>query len=221
MVSHELKTPLTVVTGAIDAAQIDGITREEARGLLQDAAWGAHAMADIVDNLLELSRWQSKRLILQASTIDVGQVITGVVARSRQKSAKHRILMDVPPELECISADELRVERVLDNLVDNAIKYSPEGGEVRVSARKEPGHIIIGVSDQGIGISASDAGKLFEPFSRLETLPGSAVQGVGLGLVVCRRLVEAHGGRIWLESERGKGTTFYFTLPCSGTEQRA
>jgi signal transduction histidine kinase len=108
----------------------------------------------------------------------------------------------------------MRIERILDNLIDNAIKYSPDGGEVKVSARRDGDSVLISVSDQGIGISAANLKKLFQPFSRLETLvAGTAIQGVGLGLVVCRRLVEAHGGRIWVESELGKGSTLYFTLP--------
>jgi signal transduction histidine kinase len=113
-----------------------------------------------------------------------------------------------------VSADVTRIERILDNLIDNAIKYSPNGGEVRVSARQEGRRMVVGVRDQGIGIAPRDAERLFQPFSRLDTpVPGSAIQGVGLGLVVCRRLVEAHGGSTWVESEPGKGSTFYFTLP--------
>ncbi len=103
---------------------------------------------------------------------------------------------------------------MLDNLVDNAVKYSPAGGEVSVSVKRSGEPIVVSVSDRGIGIGPSDIGRLFEPFARLEApAPGSAIPGVGLGLVVRKRLVEAHGGRIWVESETGKGSTFHFTLP--------
>jgi signal transduction histidine kinase len=106
----------------------------------------------------------------------------------------------------------VRVERVLYNLVDNAIKYSPGGGEVRVAARLDGGHILVSVTDHGIGMKAEDRARLFQSFERLAT-EGVAIQGTGLGLRVCRILVEAHGGRIWVESEPGKGSTFSFTLP--------
>ena len=214
MVSHELKTPLTIVTGAISTAMSERIEPADRRVLLEDAAWGAENMADIVDNLLELSRWQSNRLQLKHDVLDVGGTIRTLVAYSSKKSSQHRITAEVAPDLPNVRADRIRVERVLDNLIDNAIKYSPRGGVVTVSARSSEGYIVVSVHDEGIGISETGIKKLFEPFQRLETpVPGSAIQGIGLGLVVCRRLVEAHKGRIWVESEVGRGSTFFFTLP--------
>jgi signal transduction histidine kinase len=216
MVSHELKTPLTVVTGAINVAMSENISEEDKKELLSDAAWGAETMADIVDNLLELSRWQSKRLVLQQSNINISEIIERLVKISSAKSSKHRLVAEFPFDLRMVKADQTRVERVLDNLIDNAIKYSPEGGEVKVRAQNGDGWVKISVSDYGIGIAANEIEKLFQPFARLETpIEGLAIKGVGLGLVVCKRLVEAHGGRIWVESEIGRGSTFYFTLPVS------
>jgi signal transduction histidine kinase len=107
----------------------------------------------------------------------------------------------------------LRVERILYNLVDNAIKYSPNGGEVRIFARQDGDFLTMGVSDQGPGISRDDQARLFQSFERLGAIVSGSIQGTGLGLRVCRLLVEAHGGRIWVESEKGKGSTFFFTLP--------
>jgi PAS domain S-box-containing protein len=214
MVSHELRTPLAVITGALNVAMTEGVPEEQKRTLLEDAAWGAETMADIVENLLELSRWQSNRLVLQASALDVRPLVARIVRQSSRESAKHMVTAGVEEGLPPVRADGIRVERILDNLVDNAIKYSPDGGEVKVNAMRQGDSVLFSVSDQGIGISAADMEKLFQPFGRLETpLIGSAIQGVGLGLVVCRRLVEAHGGRIWVESEKGRGSTFYFTLP--------
>ena len=214
MVSHELKTPLTVVTGAISTVISGGLTPEDERVLLEDAAWGTEMMADIVDNLLELSRWQANRLVLLTVPLDVGPVVSSMVEQSSSKSDNHHIIQDVPAGLPKVFADRTRVERILDNLIDNAIKYSPKGGEIKVSAKLQGNEILLSVSDQGIGISKAESETLFQPFQRLETtLPGTAIRGVGLGLVVCKRLVEAHGGRIWVESEPGKGSTFYFTLP--------
>jgi signal transduction histidine kinase len=101
--------------------------------------------------------------------------------------------------------------------VENAAKYSPQGSEIRVFAKLEKESLVIGVSDQGIGISANDHTRLFEPFQRLEDSVRAGVKGIGLGLLVCRRLAEAHGGEIWVESESGRGSTFFFTLPLGHT----
>jgi PAS domain S-box-containing protein len=214
MVSHELKTPLTVVTGAINVAMSVGISEEEKRSLLDDASWGVETMVDIVDNLLELSRSQANRLVLQPSTLDISRIVARLITQLSRKSSSHQITSDIEPDLPLVRGDLTRLERILENLIDNAIKYSPGGGEIKVSAHSGQNGILIGVRDHGIGISTDDAEKLFQPFSRLQTsTAGTAIQGVGLGLVVCKRLVEAHGGRIWVESEQGKGATFYFTLP--------
>lgn len=214
MVSHELKTPLTVVMGALDVALTEVISEEEKNSLMKDAAWGADKMADVVDNLLELSRWQSDRLRLDQAPLDLGQVVNSLMGRLSAKSPQHRIVANIAHGLPAVRADRMRIQRIFDNIVDNAIKYSPSGGEILVSVEKEDDNILVGVRDRGIGISKADAEKLFRPFAKLESpVAGSAIQGIGLGLVVCRRLVEAHGGRIWVDSRPGKGSTFYFTLP--------
>ena len=213
MVSHELKTPLTVLTGALNVAMSGNVSPEDERTLLEDAAWGAETMADIVDNLLELSRWQANRLALREEPLDMAQVVQRMIAQSSAKSEKHRLVADVAPGLPQVNADRTRIERILENLIDNAIKYSPNGGEVRVSAKRQNDEIVVSVQDQGIGIGAEDQTKLFQEFQRLDVGSRTGIQGIGLGLVVCKRLVEAHGGRIWVESEPGKGSIFYFTLP--------
>jgi PAS domain S-box-containing protein len=213
MVSHELKTPLTVITGAISVAMSDGVPPEDQMMLLKDAAFGAEAMADIIDNLLELSRWQANRINLRVEPLSVAEIISNVTAQASKRSDKHRVVADIPPGLSLIRADRVRIARILENLVDNAIKYSPDGGDVSVSARRQADDVVFSVSDRGIGITLADQAKLFQAFQRLDTDASMAIKGVGLGLVVCRRLVEAHGGRIWVESEPGKGSTFSFALP--------
>lgn len=216
MVSHELRTPLTVVIGAIYTAMAEGITVAEARGLLHDAASGAESLADIVDNLLELSRFQANRLSIHVEAVDLFSVASNVVKKMVGNSAIHRIEVEVPPDLPRVKADEPRLERIIHNLVENAIKYSPAGGNVTVSARQDADFVVTSVRDHGIGISPEDQARLFQLFQRLDRTIEAAVLGVGLGLVVCRRLVEVHGGRIWVESEKGKGSIFFFTLPIAG-----
>ncbi len=210
LVSHELKTPVTVIMGAIDTAMTEGVSEEDAKGLLNDAASSAEELAVIVDNLLELSRAQANRLMLRSEPVDVGEVARAVIDRLKSKSAAHRLVVELPTGIQ-VMADRVRVERVLHNLVDNGIKYSPKGGDVTVFARKDGHSLVIGVRDHGVGISTENQERLFNPFERLEMTSG--ISGVGLGLNVCRRLVEAQGGRIWVESEPGKGSVFYFTLP--------
>jgi PAS domain S-box-containing protein len=215
LVSHELRSPLTVIMGSVNTALSEGerLSREEMRQLLQDAAYETESLSHILGNLLELSRAQADHLYLTVEPVNVRTVVRNVVDRIRHQSATHRFVIDLPKNLPIVQADELRLERILHNLLENAVKYSPNGGVIRIFAKMEEERLVIGVSDQGIGISLHDQAKLFAPFSRLEDQRLTGVKGAGLGLLVCRRLVEAHGGRIWVESEPGRGSTFYFTLP--------
>jgi two-component system sensor histidine kinase VicK len=111
------------------------------------------------------------------------------------------------------SADPLRLERILYNLLENVAKYSPPGSKIKVPVKSEPERLVIGVSDKGRGLSPGEQARLFSPFQRLDNSKHELTRGAGLGLMVCRRLVEAHGGEIWIESKKGKGSTFFFTLP--------
>jgi len=217
LVSHELRSPLTVITGAVNTALTEGarLSLEETRQLLKDAASEAESLSHLVGNLLEMSRVQANRLVLYAEAISVKKVIQDTVEEMKRQSSAHQFIVNIPRKLPPVYADPLRLERVLHNLLENAVKYSPQGGQVQVSVKPEEEHLVIGISDQGIGISLSDEAKLFEPFQRLGESRLEGVRGLGLGLLVCRRLVEAHGGRIWVKSEPGWGSTFFFTLPLS------
>ena len=213
MVSHEIKTPLTVIIGALSTAADERVPLDDVRMLMGDAVVHAQILADIVENLLELSRQQSGRLILQTQPADVEEIVQRVIRKLAGKSEIHRLRSDLSSQLPLVLADTLRVERILSNLVDNAIKYSPAGGEVRIFARGDPDYLTVGVRDWGPGISRDDQLRLFQSFERLGMSLKGSVQGTGLGLRVCRILVEAHGGRIWVDSEPGLGSTFLFTLP--------
>jgi len=215
LVSHELRSPLTVITGAVNTILTEGerLSPEETRQLLQDAACEADSLSHLLANLLELSRVQANRLLLHTEPINVKKVIQDTVETVKRQSSAHRFVVDVPGKLPPVHADQMRLERILYNLVENAVKYSPQGGEIRVSVKPEEERLVIAVRDQGIGISLADQAKLFGPFQRVEESRLDGTRGLGLGLLVCRRLVEAHGGRIWLESKPGKGSTFFFTLP--------
>jgi len=187
------------------------VTKAERKELLTNSGEAADSLADILDNLLELSRHQANRLQLHKRAADVGDLMRQTVAQFHGQSSGHSIVLDVPAALPKVAVDEDRFRRVLHNLIENAVKYTPEDTEARVFARHEDSQVTVGVSDHGSGISAEDQARLFQPFQRLR--PGPGVSGVGLGLVVCKRLVEAHGGRIWVDSKPGEGSTFQFTIP--------
>jgi len=161
---------------------------------------------------LELSRAQANRLRLNIHNVNIADVARNVVNRLEYKSAGHRFEIGIAPEL-VVQADPVRIELVLRNLLDNAIKYSPSGGQIRAFARQDADNMVIGISDQGSGISSEDQEKLFARFQRLERSVHAGAEGIGLGLSVCRTLVEAHRGRIWVKSEPGRGSTFFFTIP--------
>jgi PAS domain S-box-containing protein len=212
MVSHELRTRLTEVTGALYTSLSEELPVEEKQQLLHDALAGTEMLNQILDNLLELSRAQANHLTLTIQPVNMLEAAAGVVIRLQYKSAGHRFDIDIPPGLT-VQADPVRLELILRNLVDNAIKYSPSGGQVTIFAKQDGENLVAGVSDQGPGIPPEEQGKLFMRFSRLEQSVRSGAGGIGLGLSVCRTLVEAHGGRIWVESQPGQGSTFYFTVP--------
>ncbi len=217
MVSHELKTPLTIIIGSLRVAQSEGITAKQSSELIQDAISSAESLAVMVDNLLELSRHQSKQLRLQNEKNDVKAVVLAVAQKFNTRSAAHVLKIELPDSLPPVNFDRVRIERVLYNLIENAIKYSPHGGEVRIRIQMGDGRIVFSVCDQGIGISPENQARLFQRFQRLDIQEEHNIAGVGLGLRVCRILVESHGGNIWVESKPGEGSTFFFTIPFTGS----
>jgi PAS domain S-box-containing protein len=223
LVSHELRSPLTVIMGALNTVLSEGaiLSEEETRQLLKDAALESDTLSHLLGNLLELSRAQAERLILHAEAIDVQRVIQEAIEGVKRQTSAHQFVVSSPQKLPPVYADPLRLERILYNLLENAVKYSPEGGEIKVTVRLAEEGLVIGVSDRGVGISPADRARLFAPFQRLEESRPGGTRGVGLGLLVCQRLVEAHGGRIWVESRPGRGSTFFFTLPFNQQRQFA
>lgn len=215
LVSHELRTPLTVMVGGLQTLLQEEarISPVEARGLVVDALLEAEMMADLVGNLLEMSRAQADRLSLDAQPIGLETVARGVADKARKRYPSHVIGLQIEKGLPEVRADRVRVERALLNLVDNACKYSPPGSDVVVRMVQRDAYMQISVTDKGDGIPLEDQARLFNRFERLGVDRSKKVEGTGLGLLVCRRLVEAHGGQIWVESIPGKGSTFHFTLP--------
>jgi PAS domain S-box-containing protein len=215
LVSHELRTPLTVVMGAVYTALSEQrrLTDSELRRLLRDAADGSESLSHILGNLLDLAMAQADRLRLNPEPVRLNRLMRQVVVRARRTTRTHQLELKVLKGLPPIRGDRLRIERILFNLLDNAIKHT-SGGEVTVSATRAADQVIVEVRDQGPGIPPEEHDSVFRPFHQLD--PERKAKGTGLGLMVCKRLVEAHGGRIWVESEPGKGSSFWFTLPVDG-----
>ncbi len=165
----------------------------------------------LTEDLSDVSLIEAGRFQVVRTSCDLVKTAHDVVEQQQMTTTKHKVILDVPPEPVVGNWDCDRLGQALNNLVNNAIKYSPGGGEVRVRIATTDGETTISVNDQGIGISPEDIPELFQPFSRLYR--EQPIKGTGLGLFITKAIVEAHGGRIWVDSEVGKGSTFSFTLP--------
>jgi len=215
LVSHELRTPLTVIGGCLSTllTEWNRLSPSEVQQLLKDALLESQSLSHLIENLLELSRAQAQQLALYSELIDVKTLVREILHKIKRQAPSHRFVTSVPDKLPSINGDPLRIERIIYNLLDNAAKYSPPGSQIKVSAKAEPEHLVIGISDHGKGLSSSEQARIFGSFQRLENNRPDQARGAGLGLMVCRRLVEAHGGEIWVESKKGRGSTFFFSLP--------
>jgi len=215
LVSHELRTPLTVIGGCLSTllTEWNRLSPSEVQQLFKDALLESESLSHLIENLLELSRAQAQQLTLYSEVIDVKTLVRETLAKIKRQAPSHQFSTSIPDKLPSINGDPLRIERILYNLLDNAAKYSPPGSQIEVSVNAEPERLVIGVSDHGKGLSSSEQARIFGPFQRLENSRPDQARGAGLGLMVCRRLVEAHGGEIWVESKKGRGSTFFFSLP--------
>ncbi len=214
-ISHELRTPLGLIevfctTLLREDVEFDDKTQREFLGNIKEETGN---LEELVDNLLDMSRMQSGRLRLDKHLADLGLLAEKIIKAMGFQLAQHRFVYDFPAEPLIAAVDSKDIEQVLRNLLSNAIKYSPTGGVITVRGRQDQDHFVIQVSDQGIGIPHEETEKVFERFYRVQNEVTQSTRGAGLGLAVCRGIVEAHGGQIWVESTPGTGSTFSFTLP--------
>ena len=213
--SHELCTPLTALYGFSELLVTRQPDPEQQAIWIKNVHHETGRLANLVDELLNVSQIEAGTVAVRADMVEVGDLLDGVLNAVGNPPAGHHIIRVVPDGLPLVCADRKKVEQVLINLVSNAIKYSPQGGRVRVSAHPEPGsgQVTFKVADQGMGLSGEDQAKLFSTFYRVQRPETSGIEGTGLGLYISKSLVELMGGRIWLESRMDKGSTFAFTLP--------
>lgn len=218
---HDLRQPLTAVIGGLSSMAQDSDLPDTTRELVDIAHSGAEELLGMVNDLLDISRLDSGSPLLQPRPVRVASFVKRGVGRVAQlaRERDQRLSVDVPEGLPMIQGDEERLSRVITNLVGNAIKFTPSKGEIRVSARAEEDNakLLVSVSDTGPGIEAEFHHVIFDRFAVLEKSNPAGRTSTGLGLTFCKMIVEAHGGRIWVESEPGSGSTFTFSLPIAAS----
>ncbi len=214
---HEMRTPLGVIAAYADLIAHKDLPPEQRTEFALLIQQEALRMSRMAGEFLELARLESGRVFLAREAVDLAGVVDSVLASLRPQAEEKGILLEseVSPAVPTIIGDPARIRQALLNLVSNAIKYCRPGDRVTVTVHSDGREITVGVVDTGLGIPRDLQARLFEKFYRIPTEEGRA-EGSGLGLAICRRIVEAHGGRIWVESEEGEGSAFYFTLPVAG-----
>jgi signal transduction histidine kinase len=216
--SHELRTPLNAIIGFSDVllAGSYGPLNEKQRDYLQDVLSSGQHLLSLINDILDLSKVEAGRMELELSDFSLRDALQGGVTIIRERASLHGIKISVACDdgLDVIRGDARKVRQVIFNLLANAVKFTPDGGRVEVTARALDGEAWVSVRDTGVGIAPDEQAHLFEEFRQTASARGH--EGTGLGLSLAKRFVDLHGGRIWVESALGKGSTFTFTLPVSG-----
>jgi signal transduction histidine kinase len=213
--SHELRTPLNAVIGFSEVLQdrlFGDLNDKQAEYVADIHTSGRHLLA-LINDILDLSKIEAGRMELQVSSFALAEVLEHSVALMRERATRQGISLklEVDPSLGVVEADERKLKQVLFNVLTNALKFTARGGRIDVSARGDSDEVLVSVRDDGIGIAAADQARIFEEFQQVGQ--SQLQEGTGLGLALSRRFVELHGGRLWVQSELGKGSTFTFTLP--------
>jgi two-component system phosphate regulon sensor histidine kinase PhoR len=217
-VSHEFKTPLTAIQGFAETLLAGALDdRQNRQRFLEIIRDHARRLTRLTDDLLKLSLIEAGKLDLEFQPLAVADLIDSCVEITRLKAEEKQQTLQVecPADLPTVRGDFRRLQEVLQNLLDNAVQYTPAGGRITARAQAGNGTVVITVSDTGIGIPQADQARIFERFYRVDAARSRAVGGTGLGLAISRHIVEAHGGRIWVESTVGQGSDFHFALPIS------
>jgi signal transduction histidine kinase len=213
--AHDLRTPLTAVMGFSELLMTRQTSEEKRTQWLGYINAESHRLTAVLDEILSVSRIQSGDAAMTFATLDVHKLVNDTSIEAAAISLSHQVSVEIADDLPPILADVDKVKQVLLNLVSNAIKYSPAGGEVAVTAKMDlpRTRLVMSVADQGIGIADRDREKLFSSFSRVRNEQTESIRGTGLGLYICKNLVQAMGGDIWVESALGSGSMFSFAVP--------
>jgi signal transduction histidine kinase len=215
--SHELRTPLNAIIGFSEVLgeRLFGELNEKQAEYTDDILTSGRHLLSLINEILDLSKVEAGRMELELAAFDLPLAIDNARTFVRERATKHGISLDVSVDerLGDFIGDERKIKQILLNLLSNAVKFTPEGGRIGINARQTDGSVEISVSDTGIGIAAEDQPKIFEEFRQVGADYAHKSEGTGLGLTLAKKFVELHGGKIWVESEVGKGSTFTFTLP--------
>lgn len=214
--SHELHTPLHTIIGFSEllAEQTEGILDEKQRRFLDHIRKDSLYLLALINDILDLSEIEAGRLEMQRESLDVAVVLEEALLLIRPFGSAKSIKIETNLESSAsLSADRLRLKQVVYNLLSNAVKFTPEGGRVRIDVLDRQGHLEISVSDTGVGMPSEERTAIFDKFHQVGATTKGVREGTGLGLAITKRLVEQQGGRIWVESEPGKGSRFTFTVP--------
>ncbi len=214
--SHELSTPMNAVLGYTDLILDDifGDVPEPIRETLERIKMNGQHLLGLINDVLDLSKMEAGQLTLSLGEYAMGDVVHAVVSAVESLAAGKKLALKaiVPPDLPTGRGDERRLTQVLLNLAGNAIKFT-DAGQVLIEARADDTRFVVSVTDTGPGIAEADRQKIFEEFQQADSSSTRSKGGTGLGLSISRRIVELHGGRMWVESELGKGSTFHFAVP--------
>jgi len=215
MISHELRTPLTSIIGFTTTLMAEDVTwdPEEQHEFIQTIRQESFRLQELIDHLLDLSRLEAGRLPIQFKPHLLRDIIQEALTQLQTLTIGHILSMHISDNLPPVFADDRRIAQVIVNLVHNAATYSPKGTEINISANLRGDYIQINVNDQGRGIPLSERKRVFQAFRRGETEEGEISKGAGLGLAICKGLIDAHGGRIWIKNKSTAGTTVSFTIP--------
>jgi signal transduction histidine kinase len=215
--SHELRTPLNAVIGFADvlSERVFGPLNENQAQYVQDILESGQHLLSLVNDVLDLAKIEAGSLELQRTLVSLPQIVERTVQMFRERAIRHglRLVGRVAPEVDLADIDERRIKQLLYNLLSNALKFTPEGGEIRVTAERREDQLRLSVSDTGIGIAADQHEKIFESFYQVNSTLTKNAAGTGLGLAVVRKIVELHQGTVHVESEPGAGSTFVVTVP--------
>ena len=212
VLTHEIRTPLTAMMGYTELLLEHKMEKAQQDVCLVTIRNETERLNELIDDFLDLQSLEATLVTHIYTPLSMQLLLHQVATLFYAASDKHRISVDCPPDLPQLRGDEQQLSRVFKNLISNAIKYSPHGGTISLRARREGDEIVACVKDEGVGIPVEALDKIFTKFYRVNT-PEHMVRGTGLGLALVKQTVEAHGGRVWVESTLGEGSTFYVALP--------
>lgn len=214
-VSHELRTPLASIKGFATTllrqdVRWDEVTQREFLRIIEEES---NRLEELIDNLLDMSQMEAGALRIQREPTQLRRLVREAVELAQRRTETHWFVMDLPAELPRVWADPRRVRQVLNNILENAIKYAPNGGQITVTCEVEKENVIVSIADQGQGIPSEYLERVFDRFFQVDGASTRKTGGSGLGLAIAKGIIEAHGGTVWAESDQGTGSVFRFSLP--------